>query len=113
MNISRDEELNDLRKRLAKTEQERDFLRDAAVFFAKESKSGYYAWRSWPEAAIRCFPEQDVQVAAIGKSGRSPEHYYRPNMNSNRRKHIARTRAALLVLPGCASAGCFIRKQGC
>jgi len=38
LNISRDEELNDLRKRLAKTEQERDFLRDAAVFFAKESK---------------------------------------------------------------------------
>ncbi len=38
VNISRDEELNDLRKRLAKAEQERDFLRDAAVFFAKESK---------------------------------------------------------------------------
>jgi transposase len=38
LNISRDEELNDLRKRLAKAEQERDFLRDAAVFFAKESK---------------------------------------------------------------------------
>jgi transposase len=34
----RDEELADLKRRLAKAEQERDFLRDAAVFFAKESK---------------------------------------------------------------------------
>jgi transposase len=34
----RDEEMTDLKRRLAKAEQERDFLRDAAVFFAKESK---------------------------------------------------------------------------
>jgi transposase len=34
----RDEEIADLKRRLAKAEQERDFLRDAAVFFAKESK---------------------------------------------------------------------------
>jgi len=34
----RDEELADLKRRLAKAEQERDFLKDAAVFFAKESK---------------------------------------------------------------------------
>ena len=36
--MKRDEELADLKRRLAKAEQERDFLRDAAVFFAKESK---------------------------------------------------------------------------
>jgi transposase len=35
---SRDEELAELKRKLAKTEQERDFLKDAAVFFAKESK---------------------------------------------------------------------------
>ncbi len=35
---SRDEELTTLKRKLAKVEQERDFLRDAAVFFAKESK---------------------------------------------------------------------------
>ncbi len=35
---SRDEELTKLRRELAKVQQERDFLRDAAVFFAKESK---------------------------------------------------------------------------
>ena len=35
---SRDEELAQLKRKLAKVEQERDFLRDAAVFFAKESK---------------------------------------------------------------------------
>jgi transposase len=34
----RDEEIADLKRRLAKAEQERDFLKDAAVFFAKESK---------------------------------------------------------------------------
>ena len=34
----RDDEIADLKRRLAKAEQERDFLRDAAVFFAKESK---------------------------------------------------------------------------
>ena len=35
---SRDEELTRLKRELAKVKQERDFLRDAAVFFAKESK---------------------------------------------------------------------------
>ena len=35
---ARDEELAELKGQLAKAEQERDFLRDAAVFFAKESK---------------------------------------------------------------------------
>ncbi len=35
---SRDEELTKLKRELAKTQQERDFLKDAAVFFAKESK---------------------------------------------------------------------------
>ncbi len=35
---SRDEELTKLKRKLAKVEQERNFLRDAAVFFAKESK---------------------------------------------------------------------------
>ena len=35
---SRDEELTKLKRELAKVKQERDFLRDAAVFFAKESK---------------------------------------------------------------------------
>ena len=34
----RDEEITQLKRRLAKAEQERDFLKDAAVFFAKESK---------------------------------------------------------------------------
>ena len=34
----RDEEVAELKRRLKKAEQERDFLRDAAVFFAKESK---------------------------------------------------------------------------
>jgi transposase len=35
---SRDEELTRLKRENAKLKQERDFLRDAAVFFAKESK---------------------------------------------------------------------------
>ncbi len=35
---SRDDEVAELKRTLAKAEQERDFLRDAAVFFAKESK---------------------------------------------------------------------------
>jgi transposase len=35
---SRDEELAQLKRKLAKVEQERDFLKDAAVFFARESK---------------------------------------------------------------------------
>ena len=34
----RDDELAELKRKLAKAEQERDFLRDAAVFFARESK---------------------------------------------------------------------------
>jgi transposase len=34
----RDDEIADLKRKLAKVEQERDFLKDAAVFFAKESK---------------------------------------------------------------------------
>jgi transposase len=33
----RDDEIADLKRKLAKAEQERDFLKDAAVFFAKES----------------------------------------------------------------------------
>ncbi len=33
----RDEELTKLKRELAKVKQERDFLKDAAVFFAKES----------------------------------------------------------------------------
>ena len=36
--MERDEEVEDLKRRLKKAEQERDFLKDAAVFFAKESK---------------------------------------------------------------------------
>jgi transposase len=35
---SRDEELTRLKRENAKLKQERDFLKDAAVFFAKESK---------------------------------------------------------------------------
>ncbi len=35
---SRDEKLSKLKRELSKVKQERDFLRDAAVFFAKESK---------------------------------------------------------------------------
>ena len=35
---SRDEELTKLKRELGKVKQERDFLKDAAVFFAKESK---------------------------------------------------------------------------
>jgi transposase len=35
---SRDEEITRLKRRLAKVEQERDFLREAAAYFAKESK---------------------------------------------------------------------------
>ena len=34
---SRDEELTKLKRELAKVKQERDFLKDAAVFFARES----------------------------------------------------------------------------
>ena len=35
---SRDEELTKLKRKLAKVEQERDFLKEAAAYFAKESK---------------------------------------------------------------------------
>ena len=35
---SRDEEITRLKRKLAKVEQERDFLREAAAYFAKESK---------------------------------------------------------------------------
>ncbi len=35
---SRDEEITTLKRELAKVKQERDFLKEAAVFFAKESK---------------------------------------------------------------------------
>ena len=35
---SRDQELTALKRELAKVKQERDFLKDAAVFFAKELK---------------------------------------------------------------------------
>jgi transposase len=35
---ARDEELMRLKRKLAKVEQERDFLKDAAAYFARESK---------------------------------------------------------------------------
>ena len=35
---SRDDEMTKLKRELAKVKQERDFLKEAAVFFAKESK---------------------------------------------------------------------------
>ena len=35
---SRDEEITKLKRENAKLKQERDFLKDAAVFFARESK---------------------------------------------------------------------------
>jgi len=35
--VPRDEELATLRRELARVKKERDFLRDAAAFFAKES----------------------------------------------------------------------------
>jgi transposase len=35
---SRDEEITRLKRKLAKIEQERDFLKEAAAYFAKESK---------------------------------------------------------------------------
>lgn len=36
--VPRDQEVMALRRELAKVKQERDFLRDAAAFFARESK---------------------------------------------------------------------------
>ena len=35
---SRDEEITQLKRKLAKVEQERDFLKEAAAYFAKESQ---------------------------------------------------------------------------
>ena len=35
---TRDEELSDLKRELSQVKKERDFLKDAAVYFAKESK---------------------------------------------------------------------------
>jgi transposase len=35
---SRDEELTKLKRELVKVKQERDFLKDAVVYFAKESR---------------------------------------------------------------------------
>jgi transposase len=35
---SRDEEVTQLKRKLAKVEQDRDFLKEAAAYFAKESK---------------------------------------------------------------------------
>ena len=35
---SRDEEMTRLKRKLAKVEQERDFLKEAAAYFARESK---------------------------------------------------------------------------
>ncbi len=35
---SRDQELTDLKRELAKVKQERDFLKEAAIYFAKDSK---------------------------------------------------------------------------
>ena len=35
---ARDQELMELKRKLAKVEQERDFLREAVAYFAKESK---------------------------------------------------------------------------
>ena len=35
---SRDEEITNLKRELAKTRQERDFLKEAAIYFAKDSK---------------------------------------------------------------------------
>jgi transposase len=35
---SRDQELTDLKRELAKVKKERDFLKEAAAYFAKESK---------------------------------------------------------------------------
>ena len=38
LSIKRDEEVAELKRRLKKAEQERDFLKKAAAYFAKESK---------------------------------------------------------------------------
>ncbi len=41
--IARDEELARLKRELGRVKRERDFLRDAAAYFAKESKRGFSA----------------------------------------------------------------------
>ena len=40
---ARDEELAQLKRELGRVKRERDFLRDAAAYFAKESKRGFSA----------------------------------------------------------------------
>jgi len=40
---ARDEELARLKRELGRVKRERDFLRDAAAYFAKESKRGFSA----------------------------------------------------------------------
>ena len=39
--LARDEELAKLKRELGRVKRERDFLRDAAAYFAKESKRGF------------------------------------------------------------------------
>jgi len=41
--VARDEELARLKRELGRMKRERDFLRDAAAYFAKESKHGFSA----------------------------------------------------------------------
>ena len=41
--FARDEELAKLKRELGRVKRERDFLRDAAAYFAKESKRGFSA----------------------------------------------------------------------
>ncbi len=40
---ARDEELAKLKRELGRVKRERDFLKDAATYFARESKSGFSA----------------------------------------------------------------------
>lgn len=41
--VARDEEMARLKRELGRVKRERDFLRDAAAYFAKESKRGFGA----------------------------------------------------------------------
>lgn len=41
--VARDEELAQLKRELGRVKRERDFLRDAAAYFARESKRGFTA----------------------------------------------------------------------
>jgi len=41
--VARDEELARLKRELGRVKRERDFLKDAAAYFAKESKRGFTA----------------------------------------------------------------------